>query len=745
MNITDNYEFYKGWVEVYDPDNNFLGNFSLNYHPISKRYYWNQTYTKIGNYSFIIYTNDTSNNWASTLDSFKIVDTTPPLILDITSIPDPQEVYFLINISANINNYELFGAWIEIYDPQLNFVGNFSMKPDLINGRFYFERSFNSLDDYTFTIWSNDTSDNWNFASNSFIIHDTTSPIIININADPNPQEVFQNVNISATILDNYQLNGTWIRIEDPEGSLIGNISMNYDPVTDKYFVNRNYYTLGIYSYTIFATDTENNWISQSGSFTIHDTIPPDIVNVSSVPDPQEVFGAINIQAQVTDNYQLSNVWIEIFYPNGTLLKDVQLDYNLSNNIYFTNDLFNRIGTFSFTIWANDSSDNIASVSGSLIVHDTTSPVISDSLADPNPQEVFGEVEINAWVTDNYQLDGVWVEIFKPDNTLLGNYTMVVNQSLLYHYQKSAYGLLGNYNYTIWTKDISNNWATDSGMFSIVDTTPPVITNIIFPSTKKESEVLKISANVTDNYQLSMVWIEVFDTERDSVEIIEIEYDPILKKYYFNKSFNNSGTYTFTIRAIDSSDNPASFSDSFIIEPVSEPDRNPDEYNWKPLMAIIFAISLLILGLVAAYFRPVKFSGTLLKDRVSTFLLGVLPFVVLEIITGIISYFTGLLSIPPVLGIGMIIDLSILIVGIICCMVIFLKGVPKELYEEEFLEAENEQEPPQKQEYMDNADSDSSLETHNAQESGQKLVKKEHENPSAPSEAPPPPPPPSTP
>ena len=45
-----------------------------------------------------------------------------------------------------------------------------------------------------------------------------------------------------------------------------------------------------------------------------------------------------------------------------------------------------------------------------------------------------------------------------------------------------------------------------------------------------------------------------------------------------------------------------------------------------------------------------------------------------EASTGLISLFTGHLSVPPILGIGMAVDLAILIAGLISYLVIFKRG-----------------------------------------------------------------------
>jgi hypothetical protein len=86
--------------------------------------------------------------------------------------------------------------------------------------------------------------------------------------------------------------------------------------------------------------------------------------------------------------------------------------------------------------------------------------------------------------------------------------------------------------------------------------------------------------------------------------------------------------------------------------------------NYKPIVAVIFAIILLVAGVWSSKRRPWK-GG---KDRMAVakaFLITSLPFVLAESVTGIVSFSTGAFSIPPVVGIGTAVDLSILLLGIL--------------------------------------------------------------------------------
>jgi hypothetical protein len=154
-------------------------------------------------------------------------------------------------------------------------------------------------------------------------------------------------------------------------------------------------------------------------------------------------------------------------------------------------------------------------------------------------------------------------------------------------------------------------------------------------------------------------------------------------KCTYTSNFAIEGKYTFVIWAVDDDDNWDSETDSFDIVPSTE---KPIELNWKPIIALMFAIILLLLGLLVSYNRPIGFKGMLRSDRVYTFIICSLPFVIAEILTGIVSLITGLLSVPPLLGLGMAVDLVIIILGIVVYLIILRKGKRPDSYEEDSIE-----------------------------------------------------------
>jgi hypothetical protein len=242
---------------------------------------------------------------------------------------------------------------------------------------------------------------------------------------------------------------------------------------------------------------------------------------------------------------------------------------------FYWNQTYDNLGTYSFTIWANDTSGNSASYMDSFEIRVTHPPVIQSVIANPDPQVVGGEVAIQANITDEdtYLSElTVRINITSLDGGLIGNYSMTYNSTDYKFKYSSEFDTTGTFSFKIWVNDPDYNWASENGTFEI------------------------------------------------------------------------------------------------------EHDKEPEEYNWKPIIALIFTFILLIIGMAVTYNRPMEFTGELSKDRWYSFFAGVLPFIIAEALTGIISFFTGLLAIPPIIGLGMIVDLTILILGLVSIIIIYKKG-----------------------------------------------------------------------
>jgi predicted GH43/DUF377 family glycosyl hydrolase len=298
-----------------------------------------------------------------------------------------------------------------------------------------------------------DSNNLWSTYSGYWMVGiDATPPTIMSLMENPNPQEVFGNVNVSADVTDNYALDEVWINI-----SGVGNFTMIFDSISGLHFYENSYSILGTSSYTIWANDTFNQWSSASSSFAIQDSTPPTITDILENPDPQEVFSNIEITANIIDNYAVDEVWIDISGEGN-----YSMSYNSITGSYHYEDSFSSIGVRSFTIWANDTSDNWAFLSSSFAIRDTTPPEISDLVEIPDPQEVDKAIRVSAFATDNIAIDEVWINIEG-----IGNFTMNYNSSADNYYYENAYQIPGTFSYTIWAEDTSDNWNSASSSFTI--------------------------------------------------------------------------------------------------------------------------------------------------------------------------------------------------------------------------------------------------------------------------------------
>ncbi len=545
-------------LNVTDPESMQVSNLML-YDSSSGRYYHGHIYDILGTHDFLVFARDKAGNWNTTSGAFTIVDTTPPSISDVTAIPNPQEVLGNVNISAEVaDNVQIAAVTAEVFDPMSALLGNFTMEYDPLGGKYFNEVVGDSVGAHTFTVWASDSSGNLASSAGSFTLEDWTNPTISQVTASPDPQEIPGNVNITAHVDDNHVLSGVWVEIFDPSSSPVGNSSMSYDSLSARYYYEDPYGVLGIWSFTVSASDVSGNWDSASGSFLIQDTTAPSIEFVTAIPDPQVIDGFVNISAKVFDNYELLSVDVNITDPDGTVVHDGPMDFNSMTGRHYRNDSYHKIGNYTFVIEANDSEENTRHKGGGFSIgsspQDLQPPTIWEVAADPDPQQVFGEVNVSAVVTDNWGVRSVRVHVYDPSSTSLGNFSMVLDVSTGRYYYHSTYSMLGNYTFIVWANDTSGNSNSTWRDFLIVDTTMPQITDAkAEPDAQEIFGTSRVSAGVSDNYALEGVWVNITDPLGEGAGNFTMTFlDDV---YYYDQTCDLLGSYQFHIWAVDSSDN----------------------------------------------------------------------------------------------------------------------------------------------------------------------------------------------
>ncbi len=480
-----------------------------------------------------------------------IVDHDPPQLDNLDVTPSIQENGYPVNITVNASDdFGIDTIWINITRPDGTWI-NVSMENGSSDS-WYFEVAFDDLGDYTFTIWANDTNDNWDsLGPGTFTIIDTDPPFIDNVIASPELQENGGYVNITAEVTDDISVDSVWIEIVHPDSSST-NISMKKGS-GNQWYIESQYQDLDIYSFTIWANDTQDNW-NRNGpnTFTIVDTDGPYINNVQATPDPQENGGFVNITADITDDMGVDSVWVEIIYPDSSST-NISMIKGQGEEWFFEN-IYNDLGIYTYTIWAFDTQDNwdLEGPNNFEIV-DTDPPEISNLLDAPDPQEMDEPISISVEVVDDVGVSGVWIQIRHLNGTWI-DYPMTPGSGDEWEITMQ-FRDPGTYAYTISANDSQDNWnATNLFGFTIIDTESPKIEDPkVDTDPYIEDGYVNITVNITDNVEIINVWINI--TAPNGTWINDTMNTGEEDLWYYNTTFVKEGNYTYTIWVEDASGN----------------------------------------------------------------------------------------------------------------------------------------------------------------------------------------------
>jgi len=110
------------------------------------------------------------------------------------------------------------------------------------------------------------------------IMVDGTPPAISEVLVEPDPQNLEEELNISAVVTDNERVVQVTLDYTDPEGTLCMDVVMELEPATGRYLHTGSFDIAGEYSFTITAIDESGNSASESGSFEIRERVQPDLL-----------------------------------------------------------------------------------------------------------------------------------------------------------------------------------------------------------------------------------------------------------------------------------------------------------------------------------------------------------------------------------------------------------------------------------------------------------------------------------
>ncbi len=541
LDVTDNFLLSNVWVEITDPLS-ALTSFTMNSGLIDN-FYHNDAYNIIGTYNFTAWAIDSLGLLNSTGGQFVIQDSTFPI-----ADAGPDQYDMLIGTAVNFDgtgssdNYQIASYVWTFFDGA----------PQTMMG---------VTPQYTFLIAScydvdlnvTDTSGNYAVDTMRVCTIERNPPLIQNVAATPNPQEIFGFVNISADVWDDYGLVDVWIKVVAPDMTTT-NVSMTSGP-GDLFYNRRMYSELGTYDFTIWTIDVYDNWNSSQGSFFIDDWTPPKMNNVGVNPTTRQIHGSVNVSLFVTDNHLVDQVLIDITDPDSLTFTNTSMSFFILALQHFYRDFYDKLGTYNFTIWASDFSGNWNSSSGSFFIQDTLPPTFISIGADPNPQEVFFEVNITTTVSDNHMVIGAWVNVSDPSGGFVGNYSMNEDSPGNYSLSRS-YDLLGRFDYVIWVSDFVGNWISLGKTFRIEDGTEPLVTPLQSNPQVEVHNDLNLTANATDNFELEGTWLIIYTPAGIQIgNFTMVENPGAVANYYYELPFGALGEFSYFVAAKDTSGN----------------------------------------------------------------------------------------------------------------------------------------------------------------------------------------------
>ncbi len=175
--------------------------------------------------------------------------------------------------------------------------------------------------------------------------------------------------------------------------------------------VTHTYFVYQTYTATLTVTDNDGKTDSISKTFTLSDHVPPVINNVQALPDPQHIGGWVNISCKATDNVAVSQVKVNITYPDASIVNQT-MTYNTVTHLAVYNITYSQLGVFSYFIWAIDTSGNTKRSALQTFQITNQPPYVPNS---PNPSNGTTGVNVNAdvsWAGGDPDADAVTYDVY---------------------------------------------------------------------------------------------------------------------------------------------------------------------------------------------------------------------------------------------------------------------------------------------------------------------------------------------
>jgi hypothetical protein len=328
---------------------------------------------------------------------------------------------------------------------------------------------------------------------------------------------------------------------------------------------------------------------------TVSDTTAPVIMNASADPSPQEVFLSVNVTANVTDDSSIQSVSANVTWPDSSWSNDTMtLD---AGDAYFFERSYSQLGTYSFTVWTVDLSDNWNSSAGTFGVVDTTPPLLSHSV--PSTQSVDAPVNITVTATDNFLLDSVRINYTDVGGSVHSE-LMIPSGGDVYYFVVQGQPEAGTVTYSFVAQDsIGNQAQSPTFDFSVVATWPrPPEYLVVEPNGRG---VLRLQWDAptrnADGSQLTdLQGYNIYRMTESGGTATPVNALPVTETFYNDSGLGDGRTYYYVVRAVNSHEiesvdsNEAS---GLTLKPPVE------DYTWLIILLVLIIIVVILIVLWA--------------------------------------------------------------------------------------------------------------------------------------------------
>ena len=358
---------------------------------------------------------------------------------------------------------------------------------------------------------------------------DIFPPDIVGLQASPQIQIPSGSVNITCQIIDNVEVNSTFVNITLANGSYI-NSSLGRIGNTTYYYFNITYSEKGVYYYYVWANDTSNNSV-KSGLRKFVIAYKPDATFTFTPQNPTDL-------DTITFNGSSSSD------PDGYI---TNYTWNFGDGSYaytaVTAHKYSADGTYTVTLTVYDNDGAWDTMSKEIVVSNI--PPVANFTFTPHNATVGQTV----WFNDSsYDPDG-GVYIWQWD---FGDGTVVQGGSEFANVEHN-YSMNGIFNITLTVKD--DDYGTDSitKQITVRDIRPPEIKNLTaYPNPQEIQGNVNITCNISDDVAVAAAMVNVTGPESFNTSMHHLSGTGI---WYCDVTYNISGNYTYFVWAEDPSSN----------------------------------------------------------------------------------------------------------------------------------------------------------------------------------------------